>query len=354
MDDTTTVNDDPASASLRPRGGGAIFEQALAVEDMLELVKVDDYATESKGFLKPLDPTASCVPAGFEWVTQMKPPPRLKRNKRKSEDGDTTMGEATSDASTPATNPGNPRAVRSTRRPSRTNAPLPRPLASLDTKSFGVSQLAPLAPVPPRQQPHSRSAARKQPKPAAEPASSEAIQDEGVDPTMPAATPDEFHTGKRARHNQTERQRVDRLNRLFQKVNVTLDDPEADDLEEIGKLAEEKALVVAASESTNKVDQLGGRSKAEVLEGALQTITQLRRMLKEERLARCLDAITGTDTELDGIGIDANSIDEAAAAMNIGESAETIDQSEGHGIKVEADKYENVSWNAEDEMGLVD
>jgi len=228
----------------------------------------------------------------------------------------------------------------------------------VDTKSFGVSQLAPLAAPAPRS---SRGAGqRKQQKPSTEAASAAASQvpvdDESVDP----AAPEEAHTGKRARHNQTERQRVDRLNRLFQKVSVTLDDPEADDLDAIGRVAEEKALTLAAAPKSDgsKTEALGGRSKAEVLEGALLTITQLRRMLKEERLARSLDSITmsGTETLLDGMGIDAAAIDEATAAMDLGEEdfgetdpdqPEPLDENDAT-PSGSADQYVNVTWNAED------
>lgn len=98
-------------------------------------------------------------------------------------------------------------AVRSPRRPLRTNAPLPRPFAISATKTFGISMLAPLSPAAGRRParimtrtPGSRSRTHAQPKaskrllPAETPTAKAGLDENGE----PAAS-EELHAGKRPR-----------------------------------------------------------------------------------------------------------------------------------------------------------
>ena len=247
-----------AVPSLRQRGGGAVpAPPALVVEDILELFKAETISDKNDSVTAPKQETPTlvptCVPASVEVATQetgrARPPPRLNKNKRKNiataeprgpvmasllsvvvpeAMTDVRTTEATSHASdVPVGGPSGPASQRATprsaRRPSRPDATLiPLPLASAesqtDTKSFGVSQLAPLAPG--SRAPRSRP--RKQLEPADKPPSGEASSEEAaedVEPLDPAKP-------KRARHNQTERLRVDRLNRI---VRATSPCPCADD-----------------------------------------------------------------------------------------------------------------------------
>ena len=112
------------------------------------------------------------------------------------------------------------------------------------------------------------------------------------------------------RHNLTERRRVDRMNQLFKRLYMAIEDtapPELsmqDQCERLGVLGADGKPI-----NPNKW------SKADVLEGALNVIADLRKQLVEERLARTLGVPVGAEYAVD---------DDAMALHPIGAPADRL------------------------------
>ena len=93
---------------------------------------------------------------------------------------------------------------------------------------------------------------------------------------------DEMDGAKRkVRHNLTERRRVDRMNQLFKKLYMAIEDTAPPQLLDT---AERLSVCGADGKPINP----NKWSKADVLEGALNIIVDLRRQLDQECLARTL------------------------------------------------------------------
>jgi len=170
----------------------------------------------------------------------------------------------------------------------------------VDTKSFGVSHLAPIASLP-------TAAAHDAMPPTIDDNDSFSTQghsaldeldedslDSALDASLESALgsadlllPAPKPVEKKVRHNLIERQRVDRLNKLFYKLSVVLDEPD-EQAAELMPPSEKPPKEEAPEPKSNGSKAFGVRSKAEVLEAALTTISELRKQLAEERLARCL------------------------------------------------------------------
>ena len=108
------------------------------------------------------------------------------------------------------------------------------------------------------------------------------------------------HDGDRrkVRHNLTERRRVDRMNQLFNKLYTAIEEA-APATDVIDKATGQPVLGVLGADG--KPINPSRWSKADVLEGALNVINDLRQQLSEERLARTLGVPTasGEDDDAD-------------------------------------------------------
>ena len=95
------------------------------------------------------------------------------------------------------------------------------------------------------------------------------------------------HDGDRrkVRHNLTERRRVDRMNQLFNKLYTAIEEA-APATDAVDKATGQPVLGVLGADG--KPINPSRWSKADVLEGALNVISDLRQQLSEERLARTL------------------------------------------------------------------
>jgi len=87
---------------------------------------------------------------------------------------------------------------------------------------------------------------------------------------------------RKVRHNLTERRRVDRMNQLFNKLYLVLEDTAP------GQTGADGTTALGVLGADCKPINPQRWSKADVLEGALNIITDLRRQLAEERLSRSL------------------------------------------------------------------
>ena len=101
---------------------------------------------------------------------------------------------------------------------------------------------------------------------------------------------------RKVRHNLTERRRVDRMNQLFKRLYEALED------------SDPAGLVHTRNEYTERLNVCGADgkpinpnkwSKADVLEGALNVIQDLRKHLVEERLDRTLGVPVSQEYTLD-------------------------------------------------------
>jgi hypothetical protein len=107
---------------------------------------------------------------------------------------------------------------------------------------------------------------------------------------------------KKARHNLTERRRINRMNELFDQLSAAVEDREEKPFL-IGNLTDGAAAPVPEEEPAPTEDpsnpprskERSGASKAKVLEGALRCIRDLRKQLAEERLARPFLSVTDLD-----------------------------------------------------------
>ena len=91
--------------------------------------------------------------------------------------------------------------------------------------------------------------------------------------------------GRKVRHNLTERRRVDRMNQLFNKLYTAIEEA-APATDAVDKATGQPVLGVLGADG--KPINPSRWSKADVLEGALNVISDLRQQLSEERLARTL------------------------------------------------------------------
>ena len=99
---------------------------------------------------------------------------------------------------------------------------------------------------------------------------------------------------RKVRHNLTERRRVDRMNQLFNRLYTAIEET-APATGETDKATGQPVLGVLGADG--KPINPNRWSKADVLEGALNVITDLRRQLTEERLARTLGVPVDGDHE---------------------------------------------------------
>jgi len=89
---------------------------------------------------------------------------------------------------------------------------------------------------------------------------------------------------RKVRHNLTERRRVDRMNQLFHKLYTALEEEGTTSLPDSDGKGPQLSVLGADGKPINP----NRWSKADVLEGALNVIRDLRHQLAEERLARSL------------------------------------------------------------------
>ena len=97
------------------------------------------------------------------------------------------------------------------------------------------------------------------------------------------------HDGDRrkVRHNLTERRRVDRMNQLFNKLYTAIEEA-APATDAVDKATGQPVLGVLGADG--KPINPSRWSKADVLEGALNIIIDLRRQLSEERLSATVES----------------------------------------------------------------
>mmetsp|Transcript_18061 Transcript_18061/g.36388 ORF Transcript_18061/g.36388 Transcript_18061/m.36388 type:complete len:423 (-) Transcript_18061:208-1476(-) len=124
---------------------------------------------------------------------------------------------------------------------------------------------------------------------------------------------------RKVRHNLTERRRVDRMNQLFNRLYMALAEGEEDPLPITRREPPVSNQLATSASAAPKW------SKADVLEGALRVITDLRHKLAEERLARSLGVPYGNDFPtvdqngdgcfVDDDGIEYQALDEGEASM---------------------------------------
>ena len=239
-----------ASGALRQRGGGAAAHRSGAPV----ILAMTSHTAE---------PANEC-----EWVTAVKaPPPRHKRS-RKSEMHD-VPGEAAMDdvAMMPPPPPGPP----------------PTDGFGLEMATFGVSALPPV----------------DTPSAVAIAAGVGVSVGGGVAVVGGGASAAE---SKKARHNLTERRRINRMNELFDQLSAAVEDRDETPFL-IGSLSDGAAAPVPEEEPAPTEDpsnpprpkERSGASKAKVLEGALRCIRDLRKQLAEERLARPFLSVTDLD-----------------------------------------------------------
>eukprot|EP00900_Chrysochromulina_parva_P009563 jgi/Chrpa1/18608/Chrysochromulina_OHIO_Genome00009118-RA len=127
---------------------------------------------------------------------------------------------------------------------------------------------------------------------------------------------------RKVRHNLTERRRVDRMNQLFHRLAMSIVDEKAAPAISMANFDEAERALTAEGKELAKPKW----SKADVLEGAIAVVNDLRRQLAEERLARSLSVPSRTsisrmepeEAEGEGYGCDMDDDDamnEVAAAM---------------------------------------
>jgi len=180
-----------------------------------------------------------------------------------------------------------------------------------DTTSFGFSQLAPILPLPSSSCPMptppwpmeagEMDVALSEPDGLAlETALESALGIEGdltdlLSSDMNGSRGGVVEVHKKARHNLTERARVDRLNKLFFKLSVALDDP--DPAAPDAALNGPDSPLLSASRKGLK----GERSKAEVIEAALSLITELRQKVAsyEEQMGKAAEVSTAASSTAD-------------------------------------------------------
>ena len=107
---------------------------------------------------------------------------------------------------------------------------------------------------------------------------------------------------KKARHNLTERRRINRMNELFDQLSAAVEDRDETPFL-IGNLTDGAAAPVPEEEPAPTEDpsnpprpkERSGASKSKVLEGALRCIHDLRKQIASERLARPFLSVTDLD-----------------------------------------------------------
>lgn len=384
------MDDSNPPGMLRTRGGGS----AAVAKPIVEALSL---------------PSDSCVPSGFEWITQV-PPPRLKRSRKSDINSTETRGDvhlstqhedaAIDSASIPAIptaakGPSPKASPRSQRRGSttrRTGGSAGRSnrktnsLSAVEAQSVGLAMSASSPVLPSPNDPLAGSAdegnnadladavgamaddlgfssfatmdvsdltgfklplpcpvVAKSGKAANDSSAADTSKDDDFDVMLHTATfgahepPVAENAYKKVRHNLTERKRVDRLNQLFNRLSAAID---ADDVLD-GISGPRPATLEDIKTLTGDMGGLGEgalasagpkkeRSKAEVLESALNVIVDLRRQLAEERLSRRLGVSHLDDTAVDSM-----------ATANIGSDGDTDelnDDIDGNGT------YNNVSW----------
>jgi len=140
-------------------------------------------------------------------------------------------------------------------------------------------------------------------------------------PSAPPSAPPVDASRRKVRHNLTERRRVDRMNQLFHQLALAICDEPAAPAITMAAMDDAERLLTAEGQELAKPKW----SKADVLEGALNVVHDLRRQLAEERIARSLgvpadveltapdfapsDAVLGASSaDLDAISADLEAI----------------------------------------------
>lgn len=103
---------------------------------------------------------------------------------------------------------------------------------------------------------------------------------------------------RKVRHNLTERRRVDRMNQLFNRLYAAIEET-APPSNTIDKATGQPVLSILGADG--KPINPNRWSKADVLEGALNVINELKSQLSAERLARTLGMPTGPNDNADAL-----------------------------------------------------
>ena len=93
---------------------------------------------------------------------------------------------------------------------------------------------------------------------------------------------------RKQRHNLTERRRIDRMNQLFERLHSAVAN-DGEDTRDHGSSFEQNIDPDAFTAADDKLPKI---CKAQVLEGALRIIHDLRRQLAQERLASALQQVS--------------------------------------------------------------
>jgi len=137
-------------------------------------------------------------------------------------------------------------------------------------------------------------------------------------PSAPPSAPPVDASRRKVRHNLTERRRVDRMNQLFHQLALAICDEPAAPAITMAAMDDAERLLTAEGQELAKPKW----SKADVLEGALNVVHDLRRQLAEERIARSLGVpadveLTAPDFAPSDAGLGASSADLDAISADL-------------------------------------
>ena len=238
------------------------------------------------------DSTTSCVPPGAAWVTMVNPPRREKRSRKTkalpsaSSDGYASSGEGPS------------KCLRGSSTDSISSSALSRSssrrtMHELDDRSDSFE----LMPVPTEFADMAITRKQMEATTSFDETTSESNEGLNEDDEYELNDPNLNESSRRkVRHNLTERRRVDRMNQLFKKLFEALEDSDPAGLTSTPNKYAELLNVCGAD---GKPINPNKWSKADVLEGALNVIQDLRKHLVEERLARTLGVPVSEEYTLD-------------------------------------------------------
>lgn len=317
MHSIETFGPSSPSATLRQRGGCKsaalpgmidVFDTSSFISDVESISVAKD--PEFASFALPAASAApltvrpnellatnsdSCVPAGFEWVKEMEPPARAKRSRK----ADSTIKQNLSSATSARKRSTNLSSSSLRWAPLHTigNDHVALEPSGNSTDSSTKTQHLPANP-PGTSASTSTSASQSLPLKAPSslpvngtigwPKNANLLGDDALQTEITTSSVETFdmllHTAtfgahapaagvssiKKNRHNLTERKRIDRLNQLFNRLNATIDGDES--------------LLDGSVEDGSDFKPKKDRSKAEVLEDALETIVDLRKQLSELRM----------------------------------------------------------------------
>jgi len=245
--------------------------------------ETDAVAPNCESAASSWDTTVSCVPPGESWVTMVDPPRREKRPRKSSarkalrrQPSESSDGNQSSDSQMPA------------HRSSSETAPLDNDDLELPPAYSLLPTGVPMLSVGPMQSAADDVHSLMAPDQFAEMAISNRTAENSFEEDGECTEDPVNHSKRKVRHNQTERRRVDRMNQLFKKLYMVVEDtaPPSSDGTGSSKSQEGERLGVCGADG--KPINPNKWSKADVLEGALNVILDLRKQLVEERLARSL------------------------------------------------------------------